>query len=151
MSILRQGDAIFRRDVERKFTEVSSSLASLTDAFDDFVGSWSRAITVEDPSGDERIPLGFLATGVTVSRMVAVVSGGSPSVTWTIRFGADASGTGTELVSGGTTTTSTTSGSDVTTLTTDTIPDGQFLWLETTAQSGAVATLSVTILGAPIT
>lgn len=151
MAFLRQGDAIFRRDVERKFTEVSSSLDALTEAFDAFAGSWSRAITVEDPSGDERIPMGFLATGITVTRLVAVVSGSAPSVTWTVRFDADASATGTELVTGGTVTTSTTSGSNVTTLTTDTIPDERFLWLETTAASGAIGTLSVTIFGASTT
>jgi hypothetical protein len=107
---------------------------------------------VEDPTASERIPLGFVDDPITVTRMVAVVSGGGgPSVTWTIRFGADASGVGTELVTGGTTTTSTTTGSDVTALTVTSIPAEHFLWLETTAQAGAVATLAVTILGYPVT
>jgi hypothetical protein len=137
----------FRRDVERFSSQVSESLAAIADVL-----GWSKAITVESPTASERIPLGFVDTQTTMTRMVAVVSGiGGPSVTWTIRFGADASGVGTELVTGGTTTTSTTTGSDVIALTVTNIPAERFLWLETTAQSGTVATLAVTIFGYPVT
>ena len=71
----------------------------------------------------------------------------TPSVTWTIRHHAtDRSNAGNEVVTGGTTTTSTTSGDDVTSFNDATIPADSFVWLETTAQSGTVDELSVSMI-----
>jgi hypothetical protein len=79
--------------------------------------------------------------------MRAVLIGSStPSVTWTVRHHAtDRSNAGSEVVTGGTTTTSTTSGSDVTSFDDATIPADSFVWIETTAQSGTVTELHVSI------
>jgi len=79
--------------------------------------------------------------------MRAVLIGSStPSVTWTIRHGSDRSAAGNQVVTGGTTTTSTTTGSDVTSFNDATIPADSFIWIETTAQSGTVTELSVTLI-----
>ena len=103
---------------------------------------------MESPSGSEDISIAFTNRAITITEMRAVLIGSStPSVTWTIRHNAtDRSAAGSEVVTSGTTTTSTTSGSDVTAFNDATIPLDSFIWLETTAQSGVVTELSVTIV-----
>jgi len=108
----------------------------------------SVSITVEDPGASEDISITFIGGGkaITISEMRAVLVGSStPSVTWTIRHNTDRSAGGQEVVTSGTTTTSTTTGSDVTSFNDATVPLDTFLWLETTAQSGTVEELHVTI------
>jgi hypothetical protein len=76
-----------------------------------------------------------------------LIGSATPSVTWTIRHHAtDRSNAGNEVVTGGTTTTSVTTGSDVTAFNDATIPLDSFIWLETTAKSGSVNELHVTII-----
>lgn len=78
--------------------------------------------------------------------MRAVVKGTTPSVTWTIRHGTDRSAAGAEVVTGGTTTTSESTGSDVTAFNDATIGADSHIWLETTAKTGTVDWISVTVI-----
>ncbi|KKL68158.1 hypothetical protein LCGC14_2127760, partial [marine sediment metagenome] len=72
----------------------------------------------------------------------------TPSVTWTIRHHAtDRNNAGNAVVTAGTTTTSTTTGSDVTSFDDATIPADSYIWLETTAKSGTVTEIHVTLIG----
>jgi hypothetical protein len=106
----------------------------------------SRSITVESPTSAEDISMFFTNSAITVREMRAVLVGSStPSVTWTVRHSTDRSAVGNEVVSGGTTTTSTTTGSDVTAFNDATIPADSFVWLETTAQSGTVGQINITV------
>jgi len=106
----------------------------------------NKAITIENPTSSEDITFWFAQKASTITKMVAVLVGSStPSVTWTIRKNSDRSATGTEVVTGGTTTTSTTTGSVVTSLNSSSITAADFIWIETTAQSGTVNSLSITI------
>jgi hypothetical protein len=106
----------------------------------------SKGVTIESPTGTEDVSLFFTDAAITVTQLNAVLVGSStPSVTWTVRHGTDRSATGNEVVTSGTTTTSTTTGSEVTSFNDATIPAGSFVWLETTAQSGTVDSISVTI------
>jgi len=108
-----------------------------------------KAITVEDPTSSEDITMFFTPIAITITEMRAVVRGTSPSVTWTIRHHAtDRSNAGNEVVTGGTTTTSESTGSDVTSFNDATIPADSYVWLETTAESGTTDELSVTIVAA---
>lgn len=108
---------------------------------------FSKSITVESPTATEDISVFFTPVALTVTKMTAVLVGASsPSVTWTIRHGTDRSAAGTEVVTSGTTTTSTTTGSVVTSFNNASISANSFIWLETTAQSGTVNSLSVTII-----
>jgi hypothetical protein len=110
------------------------------------LGQSSKSITVEDPGATEDISIFFSNIAITVVEMRAVVRGSTPSVTWTVRHHAtDRSNAGSEVVSSGTTTTSQTAGSDVTSFSDPTIPADSFVWLETTAQTGTVDELHVTI------
>lgn len=107
-----------------------------------------HAVTVESPTNAEDITIFFTNRAITVTEMRAVLNNGSatPSVTWTIRHSTDRNATGNEVVTSGTTTTSITSGSDVTSFNDATIPADSFVWLATTAKSGTVPELHVTIV-----
>ena len=107
---------------------------------------YEKAITIETPTATEDVSLFNTNVAGTIFRMVAVLVGSaSPSVTWTIRKGSDRSAAGTEVVTGGTATTSITTGSVVTSFNSATLAANDFIWLETTAQSGTVNSLNVTI------
>ena len=106
----------------------------------------SKSITVESPTSAEDLSIFFTNLAITVTEMRAVVRGSTPSVTWTIRHGTDRSAAGAQVVTGGTTTTSQTVGSDVTSFNDATIVADSFVWLETTAQTGTVDEMSITII-----
>ena len=106
----------------------------------------SKSITVEDPSDSEDLSFFFTNRAITITEIRAVLVGSdTPSVTWTLRHGTDRSAAGAEVVTGGTTTTSVSTGSDVTSFDDATIVADSFVWLETTAQSGTVGELHLTV------
>lgn len=104
-----------------------------------------KAVTIDSPTSSEDRSIFYTDVDLVLSKLVAIVVGSSPSVTWTIRYGTDRSAAGTEVVTGGTTTTSQTSGSVITSFANATIPASNFVWLETTAKSGTVASLGVAL------
>jgi len=104
-----------------------------------------KSITVPDPVVNDDVSVGFTNRVLTITKMVAVVRGTTPNVTWTLRFAADRSAAGTEVVTGGTVTTSETTGSVITSFDDATIPADSFYWLEVTAKSGTVAELHLSI------
>lgn len=104
-----------------------------------------KTITIESPTASEDITLFFTDDAITITQLNAVSVGTTPSVTYTIRHGSDRSATGNEVVTGGSTTTSTTTGDEVTSFNDATIPAGSWVWLETTAQSGTVTNTNITI------
>ena len=108
-------------------------------------GERSKSITVESPSAAEDISIFFTNRAVTITEIRAVVRGSTPSVTWTVRHGTSRSGAGSEAVTGGTETTDESAGSDVTSFDDATIVADSFVWLETTAQTGTVDELAITI------
>lgn len=106
----------------------------------------SKSIIVESPTASEDLSFFFTNVAITVTKMNAVLVGSAtPSVTWTIRHGTDRSATGAEVVTGGTVTTSTTTGSDITVFDDPTIVSDSHVWLETTAKSGTVNSIVITI------
>lgn len=110
------------------------------------VTPYIKALSVESPSNSEDITMFFTDDAITVTQINAVLRGSStPSVTWTVRHSTDRSATGNEVVTSGTTTTSTTTGSEVTSFNDATIPAGSWVWLETTAQSGTVDEINVSL------
>lgn len=104
-----------------------------------------KAITLESPTSSEDITLFFTDDAITITQLNAVSVGTSPSLTYTIRHGTDRSATGNEVVTSGSTTTSTTTGDEVTSFNDATIPAGSWVWLETTAQSGTITNTNVTV------
>jgi hypothetical protein len=100
---------------------------------------------VDAPNDEEDLSIMKVVEDTTIESMYAVIRGpGSPSVTWTIRHWWDRSATGTEVVTAGTTTSSTTSGDTITALSgTATITGSSWVWLETTVTGGSPQELIV--------
>jgi len=106
----------------------------------------TKSIAIESPSSSEDISFFYTDIAITITKMTAILVGSStPSVTWTVRHSTDRSAAGNEVVTSGTTTTSITTGSVVTSFDDATIPADSFVWIETTAQSGTVGQISITI------
>lgn len=106
-------------------------------------GPKPTALVVENPSPTERINWFRTYIDTTINEVTAVLNGsGSPSVTFSVRFDVDRSAVGTEILTGGRVLTNTTVGvsyvPDVAL-----IPAGRWVWLQTTARSGAVLELIV--------
>jgi hypothetical protein len=107
----------------------------------------SKSITVESPTAAEDLTFFFTNKAITVTEMRAVFIGAdTPSLTWTVRHHAtDRENAGIEVVTGGTATTSTTAGSDVTAFDDATIPADSFVWIETTADNGTLTEFAMTV------
>jgi hypothetical protein len=104
-----------------------------------------KSFTIESPSASEDITLWRTNADITITGIHTVSLGTTPSITYTIRFASDRSVTGTEVVTSGSTTTSTTTGDTVSSFDNATIPGGSWIWIETTAQTGTVDQISFTI------
>lgn len=106
----------------------------------------SKTLSILNPTTTaENITVLFANSALTITRIIAVSRGTTPSRTWTLRKASDRSATGTEVVTGGTTTTNTTTGQLITSFNSASIPASNFLWFTTTAGSGTVTELSITI------
>lgn len=100
-------------------------------------GTFTKAISVFSPASGDNITLFYTSASTTVSKLVTVLSGVTPSVTYTIKYGSSKA-SGTEIVIGGLTTTSTTSGNITTSFSNSVIPTDNFVWLEISAVNGTV-------------
>lgn len=129
--------------VENQYLRKASDLSGDTE--------WSsldprvKALTITSPNDSEKVVLFFTTEPVVLQQIRSVVTGVTPSVTFSIRFGPDVSLTGTEVKTGGITVTNTTTGLSTTTLDDPSIPGGVFIWLTTTATSGTVDLLNVSL------
>lgn len=105
----------------------------------------SKTFSILNPTASENLTVMYAENALTITKLVAVARGTSPSVTWTLRKNSSRAAAGTEVVTGGTTTTNTTTGQTVTTFNSASIPASNFLWFATTASSGPTTELSITI------
>ena len=107
----------------------------------------SKTLFLQAVAVDARRPCFFTENGINVSRLVGSIRGsGSPSVTWTLRFGPARNGVGTEVVEGGTTTNDEAVGSSDIMFSNATVPANSFVWLHVTAVGGTVDELTVTVI-----
>jgi hypothetical protein len=105
-----------------------------------------KALTILSPSDAEDVVLFFTTTSLTFTQIRSTVMGTSPSVTFSIRYGTDISAAGTEVVTGGITVTNTTTGLSTTSFNNATVPADNFVWLTTSATSGTVTQLAVSLI-----
>ncbi|MEA2036711.1 MAG: hypothetical protein U9O94_04345 [Nanoarchaeota archaeon] len=126
----------------------SRSVAEMQSALGISTPTERGSITFVPPIVDDDVTILFTNRAITITEMRAVLNNGTstPSVTWTIRHATDRSAVGNEVVTGGTTTTSISTGSDVTTFNDATIPADSFVWIEITAISGTVPNFHVTLI-----
>jgi len=103
------------------------------------------SITIEDPAADENICMGFTFVAITVIEVQAVVKGSSPSVTIDPSHSTDRSAAGNDILDAATEITNATTGQNLTSFDDDTIPADSWIFLLTTAMSGTVDELTVTI------
>ena len=109
-------------------------------------GLLSKGKSLEFPTSTENSYLWQTDVDITVSSVTSVLVGSStPSVTFNIAFGTNRT-SATNVFSSGQVTTSTTSGHTFNSGFNDaTIPAGSFIWLTTSAQSGTVEEIGLTI------
>ena len=106
-----------------------------------------RVAWMASPQANDRRILLRAPQALTISRVDAVLSGGtSPSVSFSLRHGADVSAAGTAATMDPITVTSTTSGSASTSFQSPIIPSWHWLWLQVTAASGSPAGLMVSLV-----
>ncbi len=105
-----------------------------------------QVVTVASPTaGTTRIIL-RAPQALTISCVDAVLTGGtSPSVSVSLRHGADVSAAGTAVTTDPITVTSTTTGQTIDSFQTPELPAEHWLWLELTAVSGAPQALTVAV------
>lgn len=102
--------------------------------------------TIYDPViTEDPLVLGVFLWDAEITEILCYLDGSStPSVTFTLKYGTDIAAAGTEVVTGGTTVTSTTVTS-VVAFNNHVIDAGSILWLEVTAKSGTVQSMQVIV------
>jgi hypothetical protein len=109
-------------------------------------GTESKAITIESPTASEDISLFWTDVPITMRKITSVLTGTiDASGVFSIRHGTDRSAAGTEVVTGGISTTSRTAGDITSSFDSPVIPASSFLWLETTSVSGTPATTTMNV------
>lgn len=109
-------------------------------------GDQIKSIAIPSPVASDVFTMFYTKSAMTLSKIESVVRGSStPSASFSIRYATDRSTAGTEVVTGGITTTST-AGIGTTTFNSGTIPAGAFVWISITATSGTVDELAVSLL-----
>jgi hypothetical protein len=108
--------------------------------------SLAKNAMIENPTSTENIYVFRAAVAITISSVNAVLVGSSsPSVTYNIAFGTDRS-SGTNVYTSGQTVTSTTAGTAASGVNDNTIPAGSWVWVTTSAQSGTVGQINISIV-----
>ena len=105
-----------------------------------------KTITIINPTASEDITLMRTDQILTISQFDTLLQvSGASTLDYTVRYGTDRTGAGTEVVTGGSTTSSSTTGDEVTSFTQATIPTGNWIWIETTNITGSVQEFNLTI------
>ena len=104
------------------------------------------SLFLESPSSSENDPSDETPIALTVTAIRVIIRGSAPSVDLSIRFGPDRSAAGTEIIVGGVTATSTTTGDVFTTLTNPLIPANSHIWMTITALTGTVVSIRATVV-----
>jgi hypothetical protein len=103
-----------------------------------------KSLTIAYPVAGDNLTLFYTQASTTLTQVAAVLLGtSSPSVTYSLKYAANRSATGTAATAS-TTVTSTTTASTAT-LQNMPIPANNFLWLEVSAISGNPTELSITV------
>lgn len=102
-----------------------------------------RSVTIAGPKVNDTFTVFKTDVQTTITSVVGIVAGSTPSVTYEIRYGADRSSAGTLAIVADTVTNTTTG--DSASVQNQPIPANSYVWLVITAVSGTVGELNVTI------
>jgi hypothetical protein len=103
-----------------------------------------KSATIAYPAAGEKFPLYFTDTALTFTRIQSLVGASGQSVQFSVRFSANFSETGTEVVSGGITANSVT-GVSTTSFTNASIPANRYIWLVVNSTSGSPTLFGVSL------
>lgn len=102
-------------------------------------------VSLAYPLAGDKLPLLHTTTALTVADVKALVTGTSPSVTFSLRYGSDFSAAGTAVKTGGMAATSSSTGDSWSSFESPAIPPGSWLWLVVDAVGGTAVSLHVSI------
>jgi hypothetical protein len=100
----------------------------------------NKTFVIESPTSSEKIAGFWTTQAITMASITEVAAGTTPSVTYQIKYDSDFSAAGTNAVSR--TVTSTTSN---TVTNTTAIPAGRWVWITTSAASGTISQVAITL------
>lgn len=127
------GDAVFNFTIPRGDTGLTGATGPMG----------PKSITISSPTGTENIVMFFTTQALTLSQVRSVVSGTTPSVTYSVFSGTDRSSATTTHVSGASAA-STTTGTNAT-IANASIAANSWVWVTTTAISGTVSQFHLTL------
>jgi len=108
--------------------------------------SGPKSVTIVYPTASEDVTLFYTESQLTISRISSVFIGtGGSTVDFTIRYDSDRTSTGTEVITGGITCSSSTTSNNETVFNNATIPANNFIWLETSSITGSVQEFHITL------
>ena len=105
----------------------------------------TKAIVLPQPTASDNIPMFYTAVAITVRQVNDVVDGTTPSVDWNVKHAATRNSGSPNLLFAADRTTTSQAGASTTTFNDATIPAGSWVWLETSALSGTVDVLQITV------
>ena len=103
-----------------------------------------RSITIAGPKLNDSFTLFRTDVETTITSVIGLVSGATPSVTYEIRYASDRSAVGTLAIVPDTVTNTTTG--DVAVVQNQPIPANSYVWVEITAVSGTVEELNISVV-----
>lgn len=105
------------------------------------------SIAIEYPTNAEKVPFLYTRESFTIKEIRSVVMGtATPNVTFSVRYDANIQATGTEVVTNGIICTNVNFGLATTSFNNATVPANNWVYVTTSAQSGTVWTLAVTLI-----
>lgn len=102
------------------------------------LGAETKQIMLLAPTVSSEATIFFTPVAVTITKLVQVVRGTTPSATFDVRHHTDRSNAGNALITTPSAVTSQTTGTTVTSFADATVPANSFVWLEFDAMSGTV-------------
>lgn len=103
-------------------------------------------LVLPTPAGTERRPLLLAPHQLTISKISAVLVGGTaPTATFTVRHGSDAAATGALVTTASIVCNSTTSGTVISTFDNPVVAAGSWLWVLLSARTGTPTGLTIQI------
>ena len=127
--------------IRTTWANVWTYIKSKADAVYAAVSMQSRSVTILLPATNDEVTLFRAKAAMTITKMIAVGGG----FTYTVRKAADRSATGTEVVTGGSAVTSTTTGDVVTSFNSATIAADDWVWVKLTSVTGTPASFNLTM------
>jgi len=103
----------------------------------------TKGLTVENPTGAEDISMFYVDKAITIDKIICILQGTTPSVIWGVNHGTSRNAAGTSVVTA--TTTDITTGATITVFEDATVPANSHVWFVTSATSGTITSLNLTI------